>query len=209
VSDIAGPQVDLIRNVHAHAGASLFDMAVSAPQFTAEQLARMPDDDGHSYELVRGELLVMSKPKWLHGLVSANICAPLWGHVRRTKCGVVLAGDIGFQLEHNPDTVRAPDVAFVSSVRSEEMLEASKFVQGSPDLAVEVVSPNDRPRAVREKAAEWLEGGAIAVLVIDPAEQMASVYRQQGKVRVFASGDTLDLSDAVPGFGIAVDELFA
>lgn len=168
----------------------------------------MPDDE-YAYELVRGELLVMSKPGFRHGRIAANIGGLLWEHVRKARCGVAFAADSGFLLGSDPDTVRAPDAAFISNERMEQVAEMSKFCKGAPDLAVEVVSPNDPPRAVREKALMWLTAGTIAVLVLDPAERTAMVYRPEDDTQVHHGGDTVDLGDAVPGFSAGVDELFA
>lgn len=167
----------------------------------------MPDDD-RSYELVRGELRVMSKPGFVHGCVAAKIGVMLGVYVQEQKLGVTLAAESGFLLETDPDTVRAPDAAFVSKERIEKVGAPAKFWPGAPDLAVEVVSPNDRFAEVQEKALSWISAGTIAVLVLDPVERTATVYRAHGDAHVYTSSEVADLSDAVPGFSVAVADLF-
>jgi Uma2 family endonuclease len=188
---------------------SLVGVAVTAPPVTtADELLRMPDD-GMRHELVRGELRMMPPPGFEHGRVAATVGTLLGMHVRQTESGVTLAAETGFLLTSNPDTVRAPDAAFVSRERAERVGRTAKYWPGAPDLAVEVVSPGDSFHEVQDKTLEWLAAGTIAVLVLDPTKSTATVYRGQGDAHVHSAGDTLDLSDAVPGFSVAVAELFA
>jgi Uma2 family endonuclease len=183
-------------------------MAVHAPPITAEELLRMPDD-GLRYELVRGELRMMPPPGFEHGRVAARIGGLLFAHVHETGNGVTLAAETGFMLARDPDTVRAPDAAFVSKERAEAVGRTTKYWPGAPDFAAEVVSSGDSFHDVQDKALEWLAAGTIAVLVLDPDKRKATVYRGQGDAHVYSSDDMLDLSDAVPGFSVAVAELFA
>jgi Uma2 family endonuclease len=187
---------------------SLVGMAVNAVHVTAEQLLRMPDD-GQCHELVRGELRVTPPPGFEHGRVALTIGGLLFAHVRNTESGTVLAAETGFLLESDPDTVRAPDAAFISKERVEQVGTTTKYWPGAPDLAVEVVSPDDSFRKVQEKALAWLAAGSVAVLVIDPSERTATVYREQSDAHVYGLDDTLDLGDAVPGFRVGMAELFA
>jgi Uma2 family endonuclease len=175
---------------------------------TADGLLRMPDD-GKRYELVRGELRMMVPPGFEHGRVAATVGILLGVHARKTRCGVTTAAETGFLLKRDPDTVRAPDAAFIASARAKSVGPTTKYWPGAPDLAVEVVSPGDSFHEVQEKALGWLEAGAVAVLVVDPSERTATVYRGQGDAHVHVAADTLDLSDAVPGFSVVVAELFA
>jgi Uma2 family endonuclease len=168
----------------------------------------MPND-GMRHELVHGELRMMPPPGFEHGRVAARIGGLLFAHVHQTGIGVTLAAETGFLLASDPDTVRAPDAAFVSKERAERVGRTAKYWPGAPDLAVEVISPSDSFHEVQDKALEWLAAGTIAVLVLDPAKSTATVYRGQGDAHVHRTGDTLDLSYAVPGFGVAVAELFA
>jgi Uma2 family endonuclease len=104
--------------------------------------------------------------------------------------------------------VRAPDAAFIAKERAEAVGRTAKYWPEAPVFAMEVVSPDDTFHEVQEKALEWLQAGAIAVLVLDPPKQTTTVYRGQGDAHVHGVEDTLDLSDAVPGFCVAVAELF-
>ncbi len=183
-------------------------MAVSAAPVTADELLRMPDDTMR-HELVRGEHRVMPPPGFEHGRVAANVGGLLFTHVRQTASGVTLAAETGFLLARDPDTVRAPDASFISTVRADAVGPTAKYWPGAPDFAVEVVSSGDSFHEVQDKALEWLAAGTIAVLVLDPPKRTATVYRAHGDAHVYHADDTLDLSDAVPGFHVAVAELFA
>jgi len=168
----------------------------------------MPDD-GMRHELVLGELRMMPPPGFEHGRVAATVGRMLGEHVHRTGSGVTVAAETGFLLTSDPDTVRAPDAAFVRKERAEKVGRTERYWPGAPDLAVEVVSSGDSFREVQDKALAWLAAGTIAVLVLDPAKRAATVYRAQGDAHVHGAEDTVDLSDAVPGFVVAVAELFS
>lgn len=167
----------------------------------------MPDD-GMRHELVRGELRVISPGGFRHGRRAARIASLLDVHATRTNGGVVVGAETGFVLAHDPDTVRAPDAAFVSKERFEAVGETEKFWPGAPDFAVEVISPGDSFREVQEKALEWIGAGCVAVLVLDPDRRNATVYRAGGDAHVYGEGERIDLDDAVQGFSVAVTELF-
>src|SRR5687768_2596613 len=126
---------------------------------TADELLRLPDD-GWRYELRQGELIRMSPTNPRHALVTGNIHDLLRAHVRANDLGVVLVGDPGFTLQRGPDTVRGPDVAFIRKERIPPGgLTEDGFWEGAPDLAVEIVSPGDSARDVREKIDEYLAAG--------------------------------------------------
>jgi Uma2 family endonuclease len=182
-------------------------MSTTSRQFTAEDLWRMPDD-GHRYELVRGELRQMPPAGHVHGRVTVNFTTPLDQHVRAHDLGAVYAAETGFQLASNPDVVRAPDVAFVRRERVAAVGDVEGFWPGAPDLAVEVVSPSDGFAEVEEKVFDWLAAGARLVVVLNPRPQTATAYRSLQNIVVLTASDTLDCSDAVPGFAIAVREIF-
>ena len=183
-------------------------MAVKAEAVTAERLWTMPDD-GMRRELVRGELRVMTPAGMEHGRIAMRVGRFLAAHVDEHGLGVAVAAETGFVLAHNPDTVRAPDAAFVSKQRADEVGRTQRFWPGAPDFAAEVVSPGDSFSEVEEKALMWLEAGTKIVLVLDPARQTASVYRAPGEIRVYTRHDAIDLSDAVPGWQVTVGDLFA
>ncbi|MHB1468371.1 MAG: Uma2 family endonuclease [Solirubrobacteraceae bacterium] len=181
-------------------------MSVDAPPITADQLFEMPDD-GLRHELVAGELSTITPPGFEHGEVALAIGSMLREHARSTGAGKAV-GEVGFLIERAPDTVRAPDAAFVARERIDATGPLRRYWPGAPDLAVEVVSPGDSFRAVEEKARQWLAAGAVAVLVIEPARRTATVYRAGDRVHVHGVGEMLELDDAVPGFSAPVAELF-
>lgn len=181
-------------------------MSAHAVVTTAEELLHMPDDGMH-HELVAGELLVMPPPGIEHGRVAATAARLLGNHVHAMGIGVAL-GEAGFVIATDPDTVRAPDAAFVCRERADAVGRTFKYWPGAPDFAVEVVSPDDRPREVDAKAREWVDTGATAVLVLDPRSRSATVYRPGGVLTAYKDG-TLDLSDAVPGWRVALADFFA
>jgi Uma2 family endonuclease len=181
-------------------------MAVDTPRVTAEELLAMPDD-GTRRELVHGELRVIPPPGAEHGRVALTIGALLHAHARQRDVGVAFAAETGFLLARDPDTVRAPDAAFVTKERAEEVGRTTRYWPGAPDLAVEVLSPGDTWDEVEEKALAWLAAGTIAVLVLDPDRRTATVYRGGGDAHVYASEAALDLADAVPAFSVPVADL--
>lgn len=179
--------------------------AVLTKPVTAAELAALPDD-GNRYELVKGDLRMAPPPGSEHGLITMNLAGPLHQHVKSNKLGVVFASETGFQLAHDPDTVRAPDIAFV---RAERVKRTIGYLSGAPDLVVETLSPGDRISEVEEKVAAWLDGGARLVWVLSPKLHTVTVYRSLTDVLMLTEKDTLGGGDVVPGFEIKVAEVFA
>ena len=122
--------------------------------------------------------------------------------------GVVFGAETGFWTERNPDTVRAPDAAFVSNERLPAEGLPRGYFQGAPDLAVEVVSPGDSAAEVRGKAEEWLQAGARLVWLVYPESRAVTVFRSREDVRTLASTDELTGEPVLPGFRCRVEELF-
>jgi len=183
-------------------------MTTRAKPVTADQLLRMPDD-GLRYELVKGELRKMPPAGNEHGYIAGEIFGELRSHVKANGLGRTYAAETGFEIHSNPDTVRAPDVAFVSRERLEEVGPVEGYWPGAPDLAVEVVSPNDRHSEVIEKALEWLDAGCRMVLVVDPKQHTVTVYRSREYIRILTEGEALDGADVIPGLSIPATEIFA
>ena len=181
-------------------------MAAGAGLVTAEELLAMPDD-GLRYELVNGQLHAMPLLGFEHGRVTAAIGGLLAAHVREHDLGGAVSARTGFLLSQDPDTVRAPDVAFVAKARAEAVGYATKYWPGAPDLAVDVVSPSDTWSEVQEKALAWLAAGTVAVFVLDPRSRTAAVHRAAGTL-LFEAHDTLDLDDAVPGLRVSLTGIF-
>jgi Uma2 family endonuclease len=176
-------------------------MPATAP-LTADQLLHL-DMPGKSVELVRGVLVVKEPPGFLHGAVAARLAHAVMNHVNAHALGIVLAAETGFKLASDPDTVRAPDVAFVKAERVPRPLP-SGYAALAPDLAVEVLSPNDRPGEVLAKVGDWLNAGARLVWVVDPVARSARMYRADGSEAFLSEHDTLDGEDVLPGFRCVV-----
>ena len=175
---------------------------------TADELLAMPRD-GYRYELVKGELKRMSPTGDEHGAVTMELATPLHLYVKKNNLGRVYAPETGFKLESDPDTVRAPDIAFVRRARIEATGRLTGFREGAPDLVAEVPSPSDRIGKAEAKVAQWLETGAQIVWVVSPKLHTVTVYRSLTNIVTLTEKDTLDGGDVVPGFQINVAEIFA
>jgi Uma2 family endonuclease len=174
---------------------------------TAEELWRRPDD-GLRHELIRGELTTMAPAGSHHGIVALRIAAALFVHVNAKNLGVTFAAETGFKIASNPDTVRAPDAAFVGQERFEQTGPTDRFWPGPPDLAVEVVSPSDSYAEVQDKVFDWLEAGTRMVVVADPRKRVVTVYRSLADIKVLTERDHLDGGDVVPGWNLPVAAIF-
>jgi Uma2 family endonuclease len=122
--------------------------------------------------------------------------------------GIVTTAEAGFQIACNPDSVRVPDVAFVSAARVPPTGWA-RFFPGPPDLAVEILSPSDRASEVLAKLQDWLKSGCQAVWLLDPQSRTIAVHRSGREVLVLDESETLSGGDLLPGFSVVVAEIFA
>ena len=182
-------------------------MTVAHKPVAAEELLLM-DDDGVRRELVLGEVRETAPAGYTHGRVAMNVSAPLDRYVREHDLGIVLAAETGFKIASNPDTVRALDAAFIRRKRVEEVGEVEGYWPGAPDLAVEVVSPNDSYTGVEEKVATWLETGTRCVVVIEPRTRTVTVRLSRTEIRVLTEGAVLDVGEVVSGWTLPVADVF-
>ncbi len=165
--------------------------------------------NGHyRQELIAGRLHEMEPTGFLHGHVTIKVGRLLDEHVSAGDLGVVVGAETGFLLARDPDTVRAPDAAFVRAERVAPGGLPEAYWPGPPDLAVEVLSPNDRPAEVATKAREWLAAGTRAVVILNPRHQAAILYRSAADRRALGPADVLDLDPELPGFSVRVAALF-
>lgn len=178
---------------------------MSAPLMTAEDLLQTHIPHKRA-ELVRGHLVVREPAGWRHGAVTMKLALRLGQHVDLTGTGQVLAAETGFTLSRGPDTVRAPDIAFVSRERLPAP-HTTGFPELAPDLVVEVLSPDDRPGETLAKIGDWLEAGARLVWVVDPERRVARIYRQDGTETVLSDHESLAGEDVLPGFSCALDTI--
>jgi Uma2 family endonuclease len=174
---------------------------------TAKQLAKMPQDDNR-YELVEGVLRMMSPAGGRHGRVAGKVFRLLANRVVENNLGVTFAAETGFLIATGPDTVRAPDAAFACYKKMEQLDDDSGFLPFAPDLAVEVVSPNDTFAEVEQKAFSWLDAGTQLVLVVEPESETVHAYRSSSNIKVLKPGELVDASDVVNGWKFSVSEIF-
>lgn len=164
--------------------------------------------DGRNRELVAGEVVELAPGSVEHGGVAGEALFVLKAFLRQNpQIGQVLANDTGFLLSRDPDTVRGPDIAFVRRERLANIPRRG-FFPGAPDLAVEVVSPNDLAQEVERKVQEYLAAGTAMVWVLYPGTKHLVVYRPSGEARVLSEKDALEGADLLPGFTCKVEEFF-
>ncbi len=174
------------------------NMTASPPLMTAEDLLETSIPN-KATELVRGRLIVREPPGSRHGKIAMNLAVRLANHVERLGAGQIFAAETGFTLFRAPDTVRAPDIGYVRRERLPDPVPAG-YLEGAPDLVVEVLSPGDRPGEVLAKVGDWLEAGACLVWVIDPDRRLARVYRADGTEHTLDETGQLLGEDVMPGF---------
>ena len=172
---------------------------------TAEDLFQMPRGR-RRYELVKGGLVEMTPVGPRHGRIALRLGSDLQTYVEMQELGEAMV-ETGFCLECRPDTVRAPDVSFLSNARMPPE-DHEGFVPGAPDLAVEVVSLSERDVDVHVKVMDYLAHDTRLVWVVRPAQRTVTVYRPDGTAQVLRETDTLEGEDVVPGFALPLEKLF-
>src|SRR5215475_7610696 len=182
--------------------------ATLTKSMTADELLAMPRD-GYRYELVKGKLIKTTPTGYEHGVRTVELTTLLHLFIKAHKLGVVCAAETGFLLTQNPDTVSAPDIAFISRERVERAGKVKSYWIGPPDLAVEVTSPGDTIRDVESKVAERLEAGTRMVWVVSPKLRTVNAYRSLTEILTLTEKDILEGGEIVPGFQIKVAEIFA
>jgi Uma2 family endonuclease len=187
-------------------------MTISTENFTEKKIwtdeAFMAlSKDGHRYELVDGEILDMGNSGMEHGGIGSLLGGVLAIYVRQQKLGVVCDSSTAFTLKNG--NKRSPDVSFVSRERLKGLKRPPRgFFQGSPDLAVEILSPSNTIEEIHDKIVEYFENDTRLVWVIHPDEKYLLVYHSPEPDRFLRSSDHLDGESVVPGFSMAVSELF-
>src|SRR5271170_6374515 len=179
--------------------------ATSTKQITADQLLKMGDIG--RCELIYGELVMMSPAGMEHGFVASRICRYLAEFVEANGLGMVFAAETGFKVESHPDLVRAPDVSFIRNDRLPAKL-LKGFFNGAPDLAVEVLSPDDTKHEVANKVNMWLAHGTVSVWVAEPDSMTLVIHRTGQKPICLAMDDRLHNEPTLPGFVIPLTKVF-
>ena len=182
-------------------------MSTAEKTMTADELIRMADD-GWRYELVEGELRKISPPGSQHGAIALDLGWRLAQFVNQNKLGQVFAAETGFLISRDPDTVRAPDVAFVSKSQIQRCGLPVSYYPEAPALVVEVVSPDDTAEEVDSKMRCWLNAGTQLAWVVYPGGRTITVYRSLDDIRVLTEADTLSGENVVPGFECPVADIF-
>ena len=177
----------------------------AASLLTATDLERLSLPD-RQFELVRGRLLVREPPGTRHGVISAELLYRVSHFVRRHALGVVCAQDTGFKIRSDPDTVRAPDLAFISRDHVPRIPDRG-YAELAPDMVAEVLSPDDTPGDVLAKVADWLDAGTRLVWIIDPRRSEARVYRDDGSLSILDANASLDGEAVLPGFTCPLREI--
>jgi Uma2 family endonuclease len=180
-------------------------MTTKQKLITAEELLLMPRD-GNRYELVRGVLVQKMPTGDPHGEVVLRIGAALSIYADNYDYGSTRAGEPGYRLDRDPDTVRAPDVAWIASGRIPEGTQGYPGL--APDLAVEVKSPGNSNPEMAAKAAMWLSYGSREVWVADPETTTITRHRPNAAPVTLGEDDILDGDELLPGFSAPVWRLF-
>lgn len=182
-------------------------MATATRLMTADEFLQLPQIEA-SLELIRGEVRTTVRPGARHGKIAWRVTWLLGQTVMPARLGEIYPSDTGFLISRNPDTVRAPDGAFIRRERQHEIVNPEKYIPIAPDLAVEVDSPNDRPGDIAEKIAEWLAFGVRLLWSIQPKKRTVTVHQSGTAPLVLGDTDTLTGGDVLPAFRCRVSEIF-
>ncbi len=175
---------------------------------TADDLLRLYGE-GVRGELIRGVLCQTMPTGNEHGVIVVNLASELRNYIKPRKLGRVTASDSGVWLEHDPDTVREPDIAYFSTQKIPLDERVTGYAEVVPDLVVEIASPGDTRREVNDKALMWLSYGVRLVWVVHPDTRTVDAHRPQAGVSTLTQDDTLEGFDVLPGFTCNVSDIFA
>jgi Uma2 family endonuclease len=175
---------------------------------TAEQLVQISQDDTHRYELIRGELIVMSPTGGRHAKLAARLHTAISVFAEEHALGETYIAEPGFRLAQNPDTVLAPDVSLILSANLTPGRVTKAFIPGAPDLVVEVLAPSDTAAQTVVKVQTWLRHSAQLVWVVEPESETVTVYRADRSAALLKSTDILDGEQILPGFAYPLERLF-
>jgi Uma2 family endonuclease len=175
-------------------------------KWTEEELQALPDD-GFNHEVVDGELVMSPKNNPEHGQICMRLAAALHMHVEREKLGATFDSSTGFWMEN--ENCRAPDISFVSKERLRGLKRPSKkFFRFAPDLAVEVLSPNNTRAEIQERLRDFFSSGTRLAWIIDPESKSAEVCYSLEKRKLVGPNGELNGDDVVPEFRFKLAELF-
>jgi Uma2 family endonuclease len=181
-------------------------MRIVKPKGTAtlEDLLNMPED-GMKHELVNGEIVV-SPGGWKHSEIAIKISHILATFLEGHPIGMLAGPDLGVWLSNG--NLRSPDITFVRNEKLPKEEDQYKFAEFIPDLAVEVLSPSDRPQFVEEKIREFLENGVPIVWLVDPKQKTVTEYRSLSETQQYSGDDVISAEPVLPGFSCPVSRFF-
>jgi Uma2 family endonuclease len=182
-------------------------IATSTGSLTADDLWQL-SNDGRRRELVNGAITMMAPAGGAHAAIAGALAVALGHYVKAKQLGIVLVAEPGFVLSRNPDTVRAPDAAFIAQSRVPAKGMPVKFIEFPPDIAVEVLSPSDAQIEVEDKIQQWLDAGTKLVWIVNPSRKTVTIHKAAADPRVLHETDTLSGEDVCPGFSVNIAEIF-
>ncbi|MDE2767661.1 MAG: Uma2 family endonuclease [Chloroflexota bacterium] len=175
---------------------------------TADELLQLYSK-GVRGELIRG-VLSETKPAGMeHGVIVVNLATELGNFIMPRRLGRLMGSDAGVWLERDPDTVREPDIAFISAEKSPLDERVIGYTEGAPDLVVEIASPGDSRRELNDKALMWLGFGVRLVWVVHPDTRTVDAHRTNYPVATLSGAQALDGLDILPGFTCPLRNIFA
>lgn len=181
-------------------------MTTTTDELSLEAYAALVEpSDAEVSDLVRGRVVREPRPGARHGRIQVQIARWLGNGIREHAAGEVLA-ESGFILSEEPPTVRGPDVAVLFGPQREPAVGG--WIRGSPDIAVEVLSPSDTSSGIQQKVLDYLEAGGARVWVVDPQAGTVTVYRADGSAALLRGADTLRDEELLPGFALPLAQLF-
>ncbi len=181
--------------------------AVTETPLTAEEFRRLPDD-GRPRELKRGRVIPTNLPVPRHGEICVQTVYLLRSFLEDHRLGRLVSNDSGVVTEHDPDTVRGPDVAFYGFKRVPPGPLPQGYLSVVPELVFEVRSPGDRWGQILARVSEYLEAGVSVVCVLDQMTERCHVYRNEEEIQVFLPDQDLTLPDVLPEFRVVVRRFF-
>ena len=184
-------------------------MTTTKPELlTADDLLRL-SSKGVKGELIRGVLHETMSAGVNHGRIVVKLVLLMGAFIMPRRLGTLLASDTGVLLERDPDTVREPDIAYISSERLPIGEDVPGYSEVIPNVVVEVASPSDSRTEVRRKALMWLEHGVGVVWVAHPVSHTIDVYQADSSMLTLTEDDTLGGGETLPGFACRVSDIFA
>lgn len=176
--------------------------------WNVDDLLALAGAEGH-YELVRGELVMMSPASPTQGRYAARLVAALERYLEEHELGEVYTAEPGFELQPEPNLiVRAPDVAYLRRENIPVLEQQAGYWTVAPDLAIDIISPSETSHMVQEKVQDYLNAGTSMIWLVYPNTQTIVEYRSLAQIRQLTPDDSLDGNDVLPGFSYPLRRLF-